>query len=400
MPISSVKWDPYDVLEIDASCTTCYGWAPSKNRQCQNPVALANRQEAQHLLRKISRLDLTSTSLNACLRELAHRILCQRNHQGQAAGVVRGWKDNIKRLLDSREEEEEELTNAQMVAEVARLTAIARRMQLQAQKQRNEELARAPRERLDDRLPSTRRTSPKSSPSSRNYVGVSSGTTQDGVASRSPFSALVAPQWSFGTARQSSSGEISGDWVLGVTPLPRRRTTSHDTALERTTVDAASSVTANTLSPSGPETPINLSIETSEREQLPVETSTFEEEVPVAALAEEIVAHLPDGSSSIPHSGDTLSNLARSVPRTPASNSTSPDTAVLVHQRSLSGDCAICYEDLLDGRNLTCCKAQCKQYFHQKCIRTWLQQRAVQSCPYWYVACFVYLSLLLMAFTL
>ena len=399
MPISSVKWDPYDVLGIDTSCTTCYGWAPSKNRQCQNPIALANRQEAQHLLRKISRLDLTSTNLNACLRELAHRILCQRNHQGQAAGVVRGWKDNIKRLLDSREEEEEDLTNAQMVAEVARLTAIARRMQLKAQMQRNEELARAPRERLDDRLPSTRRTLPESSTSSTSHIGVLSGTTQDSVGPRSAFSAMIAPQWGFGTAQQPRSGERPGDSGFGVAPLPRRRT-SHEIALERTTVDAASSVPANTLSPSEPETPINLPVETSEREQLPVETSTLEQERPVAALAEEIVAQLPDRSSGIPNNGDTLFNLAPSEPSIPASNSTSADTAVLVHHRSLSGDCAICYDDLLDGRNLTCCKLQCKQYFHQKCIGTWLQQSVVQSCPYWYVACLVYVSLSLMAFVL
>ncbi|KAL8685722.1 MAG: hypothetical protein Q9218_007582, partial [Villophora microphyllina] len=94
-PSSDVKWDPYEVLGIDRSRTACYGWAPSKNRSCGNPIASANREEAQSLLCKMSRLDLGTINLDRRLETVAQRLLCRHNHQEQTANVVLNWKERI-----------------------------------------------------------------------------------------------------------------------------------------------------------------------------------------------------------------------------------------------------------------------------------------------------------------
>lgn len=62
-----------------------------------------------------------------------------------------------------------------------------------------------------------------------------------------------------------------------------------------------------------------------------------------------------------------------------------PEAAASDDAHSLSGDCPICKEDILDGSDLVCCRAHCKRYFHDHCMQRWFRQPAAKSCPYWLV---------------
>lgn len=113
MALAFQLWDPYNVLDIDKSRTRCYGWAPSKGRQCENPVAMANRDEAHRLLAKISRREASSDVVSRILDQVAHCLLCRRNHQDQATSVVDRWERRIDTFTESStvEGDEEETTS-------------------------------------------------------------------------------------------------------------------------------------------------------------------------------------------------------------------------------------------------------------------------------------------------
>lgn len=89
-----------------------------------------------------------------------------------------------------------------------------------------------------------------------------------------------------------------------------------------------------------------------------------------------VTTRLEHPGPTTPISGPSSSTAPATVP---APASSHPATA----ERTLSGDCSICYESLLDGNTLVCCKAQCRQYFHGGCMGTWLQEARAKRCPCW-----------------
>ncbi|KAL9127962.1 MAG: hypothetical protein Q9175_007630, partial [Cornicularia normoerica] len=93
------QWVPAEVLQLDPNSSdfTCVGYAASKGRQCHNPIARANRQEAAKVLREMSRHDPQSRRLDDQLEELASRLLCRRWHQNQAADMKGQWHRDIER---------------------------------------------------------------------------------------------------------------------------------------------------------------------------------------------------------------------------------------------------------------------------------------------------------------
>ena len=105
------QWDPYAVLNIAKSRTMCYGWAPSQNRDCYNPVAAATRLEAQRLLTRLSARSASSDGVVAELRKIARCLLCKRNHQNQATSVVNEWQQKIDDFVQSRVEPRDEETD-------------------------------------------------------------------------------------------------------------------------------------------------------------------------------------------------------------------------------------------------------------------------------------------------
>ena len=104
MPPAYQQWDPYAVLGIAKSRTMCYGWAPSKNRDCHNAVAEANRLEAQRLLTRLSRHSPSSADVISELGKIARFLLCRNSgckHQDQAGSVVAEWRGKIRDHVQS-----------------------------------------------------------------------------------------------------------------------------------------------------------------------------------------------------------------------------------------------------------------------------------------------------------
>lgn len=108
MPLSVQQWDPYGVLDVDKTWHRCYGWAPSQKRQCRNLVAMANIEEAQRLLAKISQCNPSSDEIPIRLSQIAHCLLCRRNHQDQAPSVVGDWQKKINHFVQAMNDEGEQ----------------------------------------------------------------------------------------------------------------------------------------------------------------------------------------------------------------------------------------------------------------------------------------------------
>ena len=532
MPSSSSQWNPYSVLKIDKSRTICYGWAPSQGRKCHNPVAQANRQEAERLLCKMSKLDPGSTNLDAWLQELAHRILCKRNHQGQATSVVSQWKDNIEEYLGTKEEaEEEDEGEDEIEAEIARLREIQARRRRTAVTPRIETPVRAlprqsintiptlsswtsslessiahhayldaERSRVDRQLisaPSSRRleTPPvrvrptnegydaagraaasQSFPPRREQVPSFQDRISDGARQQSPpgegvsstrnstsmpsTAPIFSPQQTIDSLRQASpssrfdysqpaSPELHRPW----TPAPSLRVDGYSTPAQTPIRSRSPEISAPgtpafftapqspvTTSPSLSPLATHTNIPSASLPSLPSWSfadltpppSRAVSEVPDTISSRHIVeANPPTPRSTIRHFGtgeldmthqrpwsfaalasegqsseaasDTESTVSEpaestnsatnastsqttgSEPATSLADETPIPSPIPAEPRSISGDCSICYDSLLDGNCLVSCRAQCKQYFHGNCIKTWLQEDRRKRCPYWYV---------------
>lgn len=90
-------WSPASILDLDLqSSSACIGHAKTQGRRCRNPIAYANRQEAQTILLQMARLDPWSPRVECELEELASRLLCRRWHQDQAALVKGRWQRRIE----------------------------------------------------------------------------------------------------------------------------------------------------------------------------------------------------------------------------------------------------------------------------------------------------------------
>jgi hypothetical protein len=94
-------WDPCATLGIinpDRGFYTCVGYAPSKRRRCQNPIARENRDFVYALLELLALMSPNSSEFADLLRQVAYRSLCRRYHQNQADSVVRQWEARISAL--------------------------------------------------------------------------------------------------------------------------------------------------------------------------------------------------------------------------------------------------------------------------------------------------------------
>ncbi|KAL8791887.1 MAG: hypothetical protein Q9195_005549 [Heterodermia aff. obscurata] len=533
MASSCPQWNPYSVLDIDKSRTICYGWAPSKNRKCHNPIAISNRQRAERLLSTMSILHpSTQLSWENVLEELAHLLLCRRNHQDQAAGVVRQWKKDIEHHLEKGEAEKQE--DAAVEAEISRLIAIreCRRGAARGESSATATHILGPligpssawtptmtspsvihswnpsnvgprRPRLSysssanpatPQLPvptwSTFRSQEAERPRSQVFEPQLEVDTQTAVSAQAPLPtprASPVPVMQFGNMTR---GDGNAAFTMSVTldgersrTLPARRVSSvsSDTSDPREShggdrgSTSASEGRRSDASPSEvppPQTPssveellfhsslseVSPSAITSS-EAPPSETSSLETSSPEATSSEDSPSEPPtsvatpseapsfEASSPEPTSTEPPSSQAQSpqaspsespsqasppevfIPQSPPSQASSPEaslpqatpsqvppetpsppspapspsdpspipnssnsepqpppsTTTTTDQRTLSGDCSICYDNLLDGTSLVCCKAQCRQYFHAVCITLWLHEGVAgrRRCPFW-----------------
>jgi hypothetical protein len=91
---TTVPWDGVKVLGIVNNATrsvTCVGHAPSKNRRCQNSIAVSNSQEAERRLFALPSHSGDSVAIRQQLLQIASLSLCKRNHQDQAREIARQW---------------------------------------------------------------------------------------------------------------------------------------------------------------------------------------------------------------------------------------------------------------------------------------------------------------------
>lgn len=107
------------MLGIAKSRTMCYGWAPSKNRDCHNAVAEANRLEAQRLLARLSIRSPWSADVVSDLNKIARCLLCRNagcKHQDQAGSVEGKWREKIGDFVQSTVEPPDEDTETDEAA--------------------------------------------------------------------------------------------------------------------------------------------------------------------------------------------------------------------------------------------------------------------------------------------
>jgi len=86
-----------DILEVDptASGFTCVGYAPTQGRRCRNPINQKNKRAASSLLAKGDDELNEGGDLRELFKELAPRVLCKHNHQGQAEDKVGDWMAKV-----------------------------------------------------------------------------------------------------------------------------------------------------------------------------------------------------------------------------------------------------------------------------------------------------------------
>lgn len=403
MALATAHWDPYNVLDIDKSRTVCYGWAPSKGRKCHNPVAMANRQEAQRLLSKMSGLDPFITNLDTWLQELAHRILCKRNHQDQAVGVVGQWKEKIgvyfcHTSLRELHERNRQPARMQMIETSAnapslRFDAIPASTGMMTRT----ESAVFPPTGLGSTIPDARSQMPSittlhvyedETVRIRNFGMVgqraenqraaaarqlipSTGTasfSQEGFANTSPPS---TPSLIPSSGRDTTIARVPATEL----PPPRSPTRSDvpalATALPSRLIQATPATIPSTERHPGDPNPTPASNEGVSFVNVPGT------EVPPSEAVTSVGPSVPLASES--DSPSTIDSPSPDVSE-PLIPTRTPSQLDL---RNLLGDCSICYEPLLDGSALECCRTQCKQYFHGSCMRLWLQEARRKRCPHW-----------------
>ena len=90
-----------------------------------------NHRKAQRLLAQLSRSDLSSGQVSVRFRQIAHLLLCCRNHQDQADDVVQEWEDKLDEYLESTtesEDEEDDVSSEDDEEEVEPILALRRQM--------------------------------------------------------------------------------------------------------------------------------------------------------------------------------------------------------------------------------------------------------------------------------
>src|SRR3954466_5976860 len=94
-------WDPYAILEIinpDTKSFTCVGYAASRGRRCQNPIAQRNRTYVYNTIDALALKPPNSSAVASQLPEIAGRALCRAVHQYQVHSIVEQWQEAIQSI--------------------------------------------------------------------------------------------------------------------------------------------------------------------------------------------------------------------------------------------------------------------------------------------------------------
>ena len=411
MPSFSIQWNAYEILQIDKARTRCYGWARSKGRKCENPIALRNREEAQRLLARISKLDPGSSNFDRTLRDLAHALLCQRWHQDQATDVVRKWKDNIDQFMsleeeeeeeEAEEEEEEEIDEEEEIEEeegeedddleIQMLADIVRRI-IRRRRQQNQ---RAPNVERANRNATTGYLAAQPTAIQRltrdNLAALSGATGRDIASVLTAVSSLALQSSGLRTVHRSdpvrrSSLSTTAQVATGTT-LPQSPTSSNpalNTTPEETLVPPVSAPAV----PNGSQNDIHITNATHSPQGLQVDMSSTRSTSSQGAMEGEPISSFRAEPAHEPLNGGPSTDrphfdLARLVGEQPQLEDPLPNDL-----RSLSGDCLTRFDEVLERKGAVSYLTPPKHYFDHQGIKDWLQQGNVRMWPSWYTSCLV-----------
>jgi hypothetical protein len=340
-------WDPYIALEIDnpeRGFLTCVGYAPSKHRRCQNPIAWANRVCAQKILETLSRERPSVSRMRDYLEEVAECLLCVRYHRNQKYDVVEQWLNIVR------------------------------------QEQR---LLRSAGLSWDSDM--------SSMPSS------SSSSSGRGYRARRDSMFSVSSSLSGGSSRSSSlifPMEMSREFSVAqpaATPLPALRHHRHQPQPRTVGLIPRAWLPVAPRSSAAP------------RSQFPAAT-TLTSFPPPPPVVRSVAPVIPPSQSrarprSTSSSASVSSTSSRLTTRPPVSSTApTPPTCRTAHpqRRAINDTCAICPMSMIDTTlcELQWCKAVggCGQSYHSSCIEEWARASRDADiplrCPYWYVPFF------------
>ena len=425
---------PNGVLNVDKSSTVCYGWALSQGRNCRNPISHASRQQAASILSTLTTID-PSSDLRPRLQTLARLLLCKRNHQNQAGSVVARWKEEMDDFLrNAREEEDEEMRGVE--AELAEL----RRRQRQPERRDgisevsevahrtaglSEQINRLEVEaarilesltRLEESFRQLKAGSVIADLSPPDAPRTAAPSLHDNHRGRSPPRPLAgrvrqsaapvstlssAPEVQLSAPRETSNSPDDSGTVdtlfdhLGTSRSQYRQWLEERGLPESATPETPPSIyreTFDSLDESGSADMIFEVLGTS-RSQIRRE---LEERERVEQARRPLIrpgsgfqtwAEYVNWRPRPPPGFQTWEEYVNRTPRRPSRiyNPIAPLPFQLrpLKQPKPPQDCSICYEELQDGKSLVSCKVQCKQRFHEECMKTWFQNSEKRTCPYW-----------------
>ena len=184
------------IINSDRCSVTCVGYAASQRRRCQNPLATANYQIAESILRDVGRGITDKAGLEIQLRKLAGCLLCRRWHQGQVDSMVRQWMLLIENFAPVEPKVEYD-TRCDSVLDDDDLDAELERLR-RRQRREVEELLQRRGQRTEHTVAGTRKTRPGASHTAHQTSNSAASTTPASSLWNSSASGLTDPARSSG----------------------------------------------------------------------------------------------------------------------------------------------------------------------------------------------------------
>ncbi|CAL8583424.1 hypothetical protein XPA_009048 [Xanthoria parietina] len=329
MALSTAYWDPYHILRIDKDRTKCYGQT-LKNQHCGNSINAGTRYKAQSLLSRIGAMDPSQDSLDNGLHDLAKMLLCRRHHE-QALIVNGKWKEAL----------------------VGYCTTTTCRRRSTSHHSGQTELVFAIENEEDWQIPGQHQEpSPHQEPSQQ--------PATDRIESTSPHG-------------QGTPTESASDETLRQPQIPSQ--INSQVGISRVNSNANFETVMSTVQ--------------QRREYLRLyrdKAAIHQRAVETAAAAQQdmdMLSELLDGIE-IEEFFDPLSmepSQALDLGPAPSGDGATAQGVTPNHHDGIKGDCGICKEDLQDRSTLVCCKEQCGQYLHWRCMDQWWLNDVRKRCP-------------------
>ena len=323
-------WDPVEVLEIlnpdKYDSPTCVGYAPSKGRRCQNPIAQANRICAERLLDEYSTKPPDASTIHDALYQVAQSLLCKRYHRSQVEGVVKGWVKSIERV--QRRQRRRARSDESTVNEIDRAAGVLVGNTLNGGATRCVVVGnRNAMDALRSLVSATAGPRADHTAAARSTAEVNSGPIRSAFGTSAVPSSTPSNSHGFGSRSATSTNNT------GFSSVPEL-----DSAATADESESASSVT---------ELP-NITEVVNSSSDTDRQSSVAAASPPVSTPASEAITEPEQPHCSITHSV----------------------------RRSTDGMCICCLQPTARTRleDLVWCKAQCGQSIHKACHEVWAQQ--------------------------